>query len=345
MSIEDGGRLEGGPLGGGARVLVTGGSGRIGRHLIDELKSRNIGIRALTSKPLTEAQASDRTVEWVQHDFQASLDLDRHVAGCAAVLHLAGEVWDIPKMQRVNVEATAALAQAAERSGVTFFGYTSSVAVYGSSIDACVTEETPVLTADHDVRAEYRGNASIRTYGRTKLLAERALAAVARRVEYVVFRPTVVVDLPDILALAKRSRVEHRILGRRHEHHIYVKDVVHAMLWFMDRALRHPEPMPGIEVFNLSDDEAEHRTSDAFLAQAFRQTGDPRFRLPVAGPIWVYDLFDLLKNKMLSRRQPLGKMLFSPAKLYATGYRHKFGMTAAQKLSLDTLKKLDNPAE
>lgn len=87
-------------------------------------------------------------VEWRQLDFQRSLDFDAAVRGCAAVIHLAAEIYVVDRMQRVNVQATQALAQASERAGVKLFCYTSSIAVYGSGRQRLITENSPVLTQD-----------------------------------------------------------------------------------------------------------------------------------------------------------------------------------------------------
>ena len=136
------------------RVLVTGATGKIGRHVVDELLARGYQVRALTSKPVAAATASD-TLEWCQLDFQESLDFDSLVRECAAVIHLGAETNVKERMQRSNVEATRALAEASERADVKFFCYTSSVSVYGSSRRRRVLEDSPVLTTDRDVRSEY----------------------------------------------------------------------------------------------------------------------------------------------------------------------------------------------
>ena len=57
------------------RVLVTGATGTIGRHVVTELVARGYQVRALTSKPVVEASVSDR-LEWRQLDFHQSLDFD-----------------------------------------------------------------------------------------------------------------------------------------------------------------------------------------------------------------------------------------------------------------------------
>jgi nucleoside-diphosphate-sugar epimerase len=88
-------------------------------------------------------------------DFQKSLDFDAAVRDCAAVIHLAAEIYAIDKMQRVNVEATQALVQASERAGVKVFLYTSTISVYGSGLQRTITEDSPVLTQDKDIKNEY----------------------------------------------------------------------------------------------------------------------------------------------------------------------------------------------
>ena len=180
---------------------VTGATGKIGHHVVDELLARGYQVRALTSKRIAKVFASDR-LEWCQLDFQESLDFDPLVRECAAVIHLGAEISVIERMQRSNVEATHALAEASERAGVKFFCYTSSVAVYGSSRRRRVLEDSPVLTTDRDVRSEYWAHEGLRCYGRTKLQGELAIGTMAHNVEYVVLRPSTVVDVQDLFNLA-----------------------------------------------------------------------------------------------------------------------------------------------
>jgi nucleoside-diphosphate-sugar epimerase len=320
----------------GTRVLVTGATGRIGRHVVSELIARGYYVRALTSKRVLDSEVFER-LEWRQVDFQESPDFDAAVQGCGAVLHLGAEITVVDRMQRSNVEATRALAEASERAGVKVFCYTSSVAVYGSSRRRRVLEDSPVLSADQDVPREYWVNTELRHYGRTKLQSELALQAVARDVEYVILRPTVVVDVRDLLELQTWSKARKQRAGSRHAHHIYVHDVADAILWFMERSLRRDLASPGLSTFNLSDDDTPVNTYGEIFQAAYEISGDRRWRTKaVPWPVeWLWALF---KFRTLRSRHSFGRMRFANDKLTAEGYEFRFGMSHAVSVFLNELR-------
>ena len=309
------------------RVLVTGATGKIGRHVVDELLARGYQVRALTSKPVAAAPASDR-LEWCRLDFQESLDFDSLVRECAAVIHLGAEMNVKERMQRSNVEATRALAEASERADVKVFCYTSSVSVYGSSRRRRVLEDSPVLTTDRDVRSEYWAGEGLRCYGRTKLQGEFAISAVAQNVEYVILRPTVVIDIQDLMKLRDWSKARKHLSGSSHAHHIYVYDVADAILWFMERGLRRDKPLAGVSTFNLSEDDAPIHTFGQIFKTAYEVSNDRKWRA-AAMPWPIQWLLMMAKYRTLLLRQPFGRMLFSGDKLREAGYTIRFGMSHA----------------
>lgn len=306
-------------------VLVTGAAGKIGRYVVSELRERGYGVRAVTSKPVPDGVGSDG-IEWRQLDFQKSLDFDPLVQGCVAVLHLAAEITATERMQRSNAEATRSLAEACERASVRFLGYTSSVAVYGSCYQRLVTEDSPVLTPDHDVQSEYWAEDYLRCYGRTKLQGELAIREVANSVERAIVRPTVVVDTADLMGLSDWSKVMKQRGTARHAHHIYVRDVADAIVWLMDQCLNRDDASSNVRVFNLSEDHAPIRTYGQLFASAYRVTGDKRWRvLPLPGAVeW---LWVIVKRRRLLLRQPFGRAFFSGDRLLDEGYKFRFGMS------------------
>ncbi len=323
-------------------ILVTGASGKIGRYVVSDLLLRGYRVRALTSKPVTAVMKSGHDLEWRQLDWNRSLSFEVLVEGCAAVLHLGAELQQIDKMQRSNVDATRALVRAAEQAGIRFFCYMSSVAVYGSSLSADVTEESPVLTYGRDIRSEYFAEDYLRAYGRTKLAGEEAVRDEARRATHVILRPTVVVDVTDLVELRAWSPVKKAMVGYRHSHQIYVLDVVQAMLWFLKKNLARSPSGASVSVYNLSNDDVADNTYAYFFREAFRRTSDRKFKsfqLPS-----VFDrMRDVVKFRLPPIRHSLGTMRFSPEKLYSTGYRHRYGIKEAHNLALDALAR-DQPA-
>jgi choline dehydrogenase-like flavoprotein/nucleoside-diphosphate-sugar epimerase len=308
-----------------ARVLVTGATGLIGRNVVNELLERGYRVRAVTSKPVAAATVGDR-LEWCQLDFQQSLDFGPLVQECAAVVHLGAELYATERMQRSNVEATRALAEASEQAGVKFFCYTSSVAVYGNSRRRRVSEDSPMVTADRDVRSEFWGDLERRSYARTKLGGELAIKAAARAVDYVIVRPTMVVDLPELAWVRDRSKVWKHVAAARHAHHVYVRDVADAIAWFLADSLGRDRRSPGVRTFNLSEDDARIATYGQFCDTAYQATGDPVWRaVPLPWPVEWFCM--ILRARRVIPRHPFGRMLFSAAKLHAAGYEFRFGMS------------------
>lgn len=319
------------------RVLLTGATGLVGRVVLHDLLTRGYLVRATTSNVRSLNNEHDGALEWRKFDFRDATDYDDLVSGCAAVLHIAGEKGKMEHMRRVNIDATRLLAEAAERAGVKTFCYTSSVAVYGSGLQRTITEESPVLTVERDVRSEYWALEYVRMYGRTKLAGELALRKAAKAARYIVMRPTFVVDIPEIVGIRDWSYIKRTLTAHRHAHYIFVRDVSDALIWSMERGLAGSEAPGSVEIFNLSDDECGEPTHADFLRQAFAVSGDSRFKVVITP--WLADwLHDFLRFRTLPFRNPLWRMRFPNDRLRAAGYRLRFGMAYANAVALKALQ-------
>jgi nucleoside-diphosphate-sugar epimerase len=209
--------------------------------------------------------------------------------------------------------------------------------VYGSGRQRTMTEDAPVLTVDRDVPSEYWALDYVRAYGRTKLAGERALSTAAKSVRYIVFRPTVVVDVPDLVRIREWSRAKRILAAHRHAHHVYVRDVSDALIWSMERALAGVGAPGSVETYNLSEDSFPEPTHADFLRKAFAVSADPRYRVPkVPGIVdWTHDL---LRFRTFPLRNPLWRMRFPSDRLRAAGYRPRYGMAHAHALALGELR-------
>jgi len=151
-------------------VLVTGATGFLGWHVARLLRERGYPVRALvrSGSRLTELDA-----EPVTGDLRDPASLERAVAGCGLVFHVAADyrLWakDPREMYQSNVEGTRALLQAARRAGVERVVYTSTVGCIGIPRDGLGDENTPVSL--DDMSGDYK---------RSKFLAEQVALEFAR---------------------------------------------------------------------------------------------------------------------------------------------------------------------
>jgi UDP-glucose 4-epimerase len=152
------------------RVLVTGGAGFIGSHLVERLLKDGCRVVVLdnfsTGRPENLAQMRQYPHLYVHQvdvsDYQA---IERFFAGVEWVFHLAALADIVPSIQRPldyhrsNVDGTLCVLEAARKAGVERFVYTASSSCYGIP-DVYPTPETA------DIRPQY-------PYALTKYLGEQ----------------------------------------------------------------------------------------------------------------------------------------------------------------------------
>lgn len=163
------------------RIVVTGASGFIGRHVIVHLASKGHEVLALSRRPLEAAFTRAGVSAGPMPDlpctegaWQALLrpqDVIVHLAGLAH-----GSVDD-PRHDSINHCGTAVLAAAAAKAKIDRLVFISSIAAQsGSSADEPLTEEGKVEP--------------VNAYGRSKLAAEQAVIRSGTR--YTILRPVAV---------------------------------------------------------------------------------------------------------------------------------------------------------
>jgi len=129
------------------RVLLTGGAGFIGRHVLRELLNRGHEVRVLDSlRPdvhaLGEAKPLDGA-ELIVADVRDAAAIDRALRGVDAVLHLAAkvglgvDVGDLPDYASSNDTGTAELLAGMARARVNRLTLASSMVVYGEGVGLC----------------------------------------------------------------------------------------------------------------------------------------------------------------------------------------------------------------
>lgn len=158
-------------------VLVTGSDGFIGRHLVPYLAEQ--GYRVIAASRAAPALEGTNIVSAHLPDLYKPFDWQPLLQRCDAVIHLAGIAHtfaDEDQYDRVNHQATAALAQAASRSGKHLVFVSSIAAQSGSFSDCDLTEDDPPQPNN--------------AYGGSKLAAELAIRAADG--SFTILRPVVI---------------------------------------------------------------------------------------------------------------------------------------------------------
>ncbi len=166
------------------RILVTGGTGFLGRAVVSELSARH-DLRLLVRRGSSRERFPAK-VEFAEGDVTDRASLTRAMAGCDAVVHAAALVKILaPREQfdRINVGGLENVLAAAESAGsVERMLYVSSFMALGPT-DGTVLDES----------AEPRDRAFINDYERTKTLSDRlARKAIAAGAPLSVVYPGVI---------------------------------------------------------------------------------------------------------------------------------------------------------
>lgn len=133
----------------GRSVVVTGGAGFIGGHLVESLVDRGAQVTViddLSTGSLANLQSCVADVEFVEGDC-CRHDIAAHVADAELVLHLAvrnvrASIRDPRENFRVNADGTLELLEAMRHGRQGRFVYVSSSEIYGTAAAGEFSEET-----------------------------------------------------------------------------------------------------------------------------------------------------------------------------------------------------------
>ena len=109
-------------------ILVTGGTGFVGGHVVHELRGRDLPVRCLVREARKAGKLTGWGCELVQGDVTDSASLARAVAGADTVVHLVAiRQGKLEQFQRIMVGGTRDLLRAAADAGVQRFVHMSAL--------------------------------------------------------------------------------------------------------------------------------------------------------------------------------------------------------------------------
>jgi nucleoside-diphosphate-sugar epimerase len=231
-------------------VLVTGGTGFIGRHLLDKLSRLGEPVRVL-ARPRRVTLRFPAGVEPVSGDLLSGEGLSQALRDVDTVIHLAGVTKALRPRDYYagNLQATETLARAVQGRSIRLVHVSSLAAIGPAEGHAPVQEDAEPHPLTH--------------YGKSKLEAERMVRNLVPGT--VIVRPPVVygprdTDVFQLLKSISRGLVLEIGGGERWFSAIYVEDLVDGLLaaarspMAAGRAyfLTHPKPASWSELAGIA---------------------------------------------------------------------------------------------
>ena len=277
-------------------VLVTGGTGFIGRSLVDALLARGYFVKVIGRRPVIGWRARS-DVEHLRADISEPGVLEAAVQNADQIFHLAAATSGTPEFyQRVTIESTERLLELVAGRGARVV-FVSSASVYdaGSMKDASVIDEDFPLERNTQLRGLYA-----RAKTESELGAQEFLSHP--RVKLTVVRPGLVYgprsdNVLNGAALSVRRRIlittgtPAKLLPL-----IYVDDLV-------DGLIRIAESEAAIgRVYNIAHPQMP--TTEQFLRTYRELSGDrrPMIDIPLPKLLPVFSALDKLSASL--GRQP-----------------------------------------
>lgn len=311
----------------GARILVTGASGSLGRVVVEAFLDAGYNVRG----QYTRAPGPNPRVDWRQADFMKSLAVDELVDDCAGVVNLAGELTVASRMYRLNVEVPRDLLDAASAAHVRYFGHASSLSVYGSPPLRVLDEDSTTIDLEKPLGNQVFESPNGIEYARTKLLGELALRRAPSVSRLDLYRIAKSASF-DLLLESTKWGLARRLLSLHgNSLCMYERDCADAIVHLTTRGLNGEGR--GVETFHIADDASWTHAAvlDYVETRMNKLAMSSRFRLPA----FAERLKNALKYRSLAPRLPIAMARVNIDRLLSTGFQPKVGYVRAMEMAVD----------
>jgi nucleoside-diphosphate-sugar epimerase len=229
------------------RVLVTGGTGFIGSHLVRRLLARRHDVVSLDKNPgLFDAELGSKGANLMTGSVTNPADVNRAIQGCEVVYHLASPFGDILQPDaaywEIEVNGTRNVLEAAQRHRIRRVIHCSTQGVHGIIDRPPGDENSPVAPRDYYCYSKAEGERICQDF-------------VAQGMDLVIVRPTSVYGPGDTRGWLKLYRMVASgwfVMvgdGRTLNHPVYVENLVDVFELIADN------PVAKGRVYLAGDDE------------------------------------------------------------------------------------------
>lgn len=293
-------------------ILVTGGTGLVGSHLLFQLLKSNMAIRAIYRREKTlkrvkhvfsyfsdDAETLFNKIEWIEADInnipqlQAAFKGITHVYHCAAFVSFEPDKYRL--LRKINIEGTANIVNLCLSHKVEKLCYVSSIATIGhhSNPDKLIDEHT-----------EWNPEDDNNVYAITKYGAELEVwRGTQEGLDAVIVNPGIIIG-----AGFWNGGSSGNMFKRMHNGMSYyttgvtgfvdVWDVVNAMQWLMTSTIKN-------EGFILVAESLSFKTVQTKIAEALEVKPPTKEAKPwILGIAWR---LDWLNQKLFGKRRSLSK--------------------------------------
>ena len=272
-------------------ILVTGSTGLVGAHLIQQLLQYKQPIKALYR---SEIPFEHNLIQWVKADILDVVALEEAMQNVTQVYHCAAIVSFNPKqkneLHKTNIEGTANVVNACLNTQVQKLLFVSSVAALGR-----IREDKPI-----DETMNWTEETSNSEYGKTKFLAEMEVwRGIGEGLNAVIVNPTIILGNGDwnkgSSSVFKSVYNEFPWYTEGTTGFVDVLDVVEAMIQLMNSNIV-------AQRFILSAETSTYKDLFTLIANAFNKKPPSKLVTPfIAAVVWRLEAF----KAKFSGKQPL----------------------------------------
>lgn len=272
-------------------IFITGGTGLVGSHLINELASHGKHVKALYRSQVPDIKIKDK-VEWVKGDILDVVSLDEAMKDAEQVYHCAAIVSFDPKQKHqmfaTNIEGTANVVNAAINARIKKLCFVSSVAALGQKGKGREIDESMNWNED-------TGNSN---YGKSKYYSEMEVwRGIGEGLKAVIVNPAIILGAGNwnegSSKIFKTAYEEFPWFTEGESGFVDIKDVVSIMIQLMESDISG-------ERFIVSAANEKYKNIFTAIANAFGKKPPHRKVTPfIAALVWrFYALKSIFTNNI-----------------------------------------------